>query len=122
MAAPMDFGLTAADGTRLHGQGWMPEPAWGVIVIFHGIAEHGGRYAWLADRANARGIGVLTVDLRGHGRSPGERSYVERFDDYLLDVDALWARARELAQGMPLFLMGHSMGGAIALRWVAQGR
>ncbi|MBK8761554.1 MAG: alpha/beta hydrolase [Sulfuritalea sp.] len=122
MAAPMDFGLTAADGTRLHGQGWMPEPAWGVIVIVHGIAEHGGRYAWLADRANARGIGVLTVDLRGHGRSPGERSYVERFDDYLLDVDALWARARELAAGRPLFLMGHSMGGAIALRWAAQRR
>jgi acylglycerol lipase len=122
MAAALEFALTAADGPRLHGQGWMPEPAWGVIVIVHGIAEHGGRYAWLAERANVRGIGVLTVDLRGHGRSPGERSYVERFDDYLLDVDALWAKAQELAAGRPLFLMGHSMGGAIALRWAAQRR
>jgi alpha-beta hydrolase superfamily lysophospholipase len=122
MAAAMEFALTTADGPRLHGQGWMPEQARGVMVIVHGIAEHGGRYAWLAERANARGIGVLTVDLRGHGRSPGERSYVERFDDYLLDVDALWAKAQELAAGRPLFLMGHSMGGAIALRWAAQRR
>jgi acylglycerol lipase len=88
----------------------MPEQARGVIVMVHGIAEHGGRYAWLAERANARGIGVVTVDLRGHGRSPGERSYVERFDDYLLDVDALWDKARELAAGRPLFLMGPQHG------------
>ncbi|MBN8474306.1 alpha/beta hydrolase [Sulfuritalea sp.] len=122
MAAVIEFGLTAADGLRLHGQGWIPEQACGVMAVVHGIAEHGGRYAWLAARANARGIGVATVDLRGHGRSPGERSYVEGFDDYLLDVDALWVKAGELAAGRPLFLMGHSMGGAIALRWAAQRR
>ncbi len=100
----------------------MPDGARALIAVVHGIAEHGGRYAWLAAQANARGVGVITVDLRGHGLSPGERSYVERFDDYLLDVDALWARALELAAGRPLFLMGHSMGGAIALRWTAQRR
>jgi alpha-beta hydrolase superfamily lysophospholipase len=100
----------------------MPDGARAVIAVVHGIAEHGGRYAWLAAQANAQGIGVITVDLRGHGRSPGERSYVERFNDYLLDVDALRARAGELAAGRPLFLMGHSMGGAIVLRWAAQRR
>jgi acylglycerol lipase len=90
-----------------------------VIAVVHGIAEHGGRYAWLAERACAQGVGLVTLDLRGHGRSPGERSYVERFDDYLLDVDSLWAKALEIGAGKPLFLMGHSMGGAIALRWAA---
>lgn len=65
---------------------------------------------------------MVTLDLRGHGRSPGERSYVERFDDYLLDVDSLMAKAREITAGKPLFLMGHSMGGAIALRWAATRR
>jgi alpha-beta hydrolase superfamily lysophospholipase len=47
---------------------------------------------------------VVSVDLRGHGRSPGDRSYVERFDDYLLDVDALLVKAREVAAGRPVFL------------------
>ncbi|MBI5900029.1 MAG: lysophospholipase [Rhodocyclales bacterium] len=112
--------LPTADGLRLYPHAWVAPSSIAVIAVVHGIAEHGGRYAWLAARANAQGIGLLTVDLRGHGRSPGERSYVERFDDYLLDVDALWARAQELAAGRPLFLLGHSMGGAIALRWIAQ--
>ena len=114
--------LATADGVNLAGRSWMPAQAEAVIAVVHGIAEHGGRYAWLAQQACALGLGVVTVDLRGHGRSPGERSYVERFDDYLLDVDALWARAGELAAGRPMFLMGHSMGGAIALRWAAQRR
>jgi alpha-beta hydrolase superfamily lysophospholipase len=118
----LGLSLATADGVSLAGRNWMPAQADAVIAVVHGIAEHGGRYAWLAAQANARGVGVVTVDLRGHGLSPGERSYVERFDDYLLDVDALWARALELAAGRPLFLMGHSMGGAIALRWTAQRR
>jgi alpha-beta hydrolase superfamily lysophospholipase len=120
--APREFSVATADDLALAGRAWMPDGACAVIAVVHGIAEHGGRYAWLAAQANAQGIGVITVDLRGHGRSPGERSYVERFDDYLLDVDALWVRAGELAAGRPLFLMGHSMGGAIALRWAAQRR
>ena len=114
--------LNTADGLSLAGRVWMPETPRAIIALVHGIAEHSGRYAFLAERANQRGLGVVSVDLRGHGRSPGERSYVERFDDYLLDVDALLAKATELAVGRPVFLMGHSMGGAIALRWVAQRR
>ena len=116
------FELRTADGFDLAAQAWLPPAPRALVALVHGIAEHGGRYAWLAAQANAQGVGVVTVDLRGHGSSPGERSYVERFDDYLLDVDALWARAQELAAGRPLFLMGHSMGGAIALRWAAQRR
>jgi alpha-beta hydrolase superfamily lysophospholipase len=116
----LQFELHAADGLGLYGQAWMPPRARAVIALVHGIAEHAGRYAFLAERANRREFGVVAVDLRGHGRSPGERSYVERFDDYLLDVDALLTKAQELAAGGPVFLMGHSMGGAIALRWLTQ--
>ncbi|MDP2808543.1 MAG: lysophospholipase [Rhodocyclaceae bacterium] len=116
----LPFELRTADGVCLSGQAWMPPTARAIVAVVHGIAEHSGRYAFLAERANQRGLGVVSVDLRGHGRSPGERSYVERFDDYLLDVDALLGQAHELAAGRPVFLMGHSMGGAIALRWVAQ--
>jgi alpha-beta hydrolase superfamily lysophospholipase len=116
------FELNTADGLSLSARAWMPETPRAIVALVHGIAEHSGRYAFLAERANQNELGVVSVDLRGHGRSPGERSYVERFDDYLLDVDALLAKARELAAGRPVFLMGHSMGGAIALRWVAQRR
>lgn len=116
------FELRAADGVSLSGQAWMPPTVQAVVAVVHGIAEHSGRYAALAGQANQRGLGVVSLDLRGHGRSPGERSYVERFDDYLLDVDALLAKTQELAAGRPVFLMGHSMGGAIALRWLTQRR
>ncbi|MCX7155129.1 MAG: lysophospholipase [Rhodocyclales bacterium] len=118
----LPFELRAADGVSLSGQAWMPPTVHAVVAVVHGIAEHSGRYAFLAERANQRGLGVVSVDLRGHGRSPGERSWVERFDDYLLDVDALLAKAQELAVGRRVFLMGHSMGGAIALRWLVQRR
>ncbi|MCW0073020.1 lysophospholipase, partial [Burkholderia pseudomallei] len=65
-----------------------------------------------AGSLNAAGIAVLAIDLRGHGQSPGKRAWVDRFDDYLNDADALVAEA---ARGnTPLFLMGHSMGGAVA--------
>lgn len=119
MSEAQSFELQTADGMSLSARTWMPETPRAIVALVHGIAEHSGRYAFLAERANQRGLGVVSVDLRGHGRSPGERSYVERFDDYLLDVDALLAKARELAGDRPVFLMGHSMGGAIALRWLA---
>lgn len=116
------FETRTVDAVALVGRDWrVPQPR-AVLAVVHGIAEHSGRYQWLAERANARGLGVVAVDLRGHGRSPGDHCYVERFDDYLLDVDALMARAHEMAAGRPVFLMGHSMGGAIALRWQAKRR
>lgn len=118
----LGFELRAADGTSLTGQAWMPPTVRAVVAVVHGIAEHSGRYGFLAQRAGARGVGLVAVDLRGHGRSPGERSYVERFEDYLLDVDALLRQALEFAAGRPVFLMGHSMGGAIALRWLTLRR
>lgn len=113
------FELRTADGLGIAAQSWLSPDCRAMIAVVHGIAEHSGRYAWLAEHANRRGLALVSADLRGHGRSPGERSYVERFDDYLADVDALVLKARELATGRPLFLMGHSMGGAIALRWLA---
>lgn len=114
------FELHTADGVTLAAQSWKPPQPRAVLALVHGLAEHSGRYWFLAEQAYARGLAVVAVDLRGHGRTPGKRSYVERFDDYLLDVDALMTAAHEMAAGCPVFLMGHSMGGAIALRWLAR--
>ncbi|HDR9097087.1 TPA: lysophospholipase [Burkholderia vietnamiensis] len=108
--------LRTADGLELASYRWPAAdgsaPPRATVALVHGLAEHAGRYERLAARLNAAGISVLAIDLRGHGRSPGKRAWVERFDDYLNDADALVAEA---ARGnTPLFLMGHSMGGAIA--------
>ncbi|WP_175720518.1 alpha/beta hydrolase [Burkholderia anthina] len=114
--APRMGRLRTADGLELASYRWPAgdgtAPPRATIALVHGLAEHAGRYAALAARLNAAGIEVLAIDLRGHGQSPGKRAWVERFDGYLNDADALVAAAAR--DDTPLFLMGHSMGGAIA--------
>ncbi|MEM5405764.1 lysophospholipase [Paraburkholderia unamae] len=92
------------------------------IALIHGLAEHAGRYAALAARLNAAGIDVYAIDLRGHGLAPGRRTWIAHFDEYLDDAEALFAHASAqcATQGTPLFLMGHSMGGAIAALYAVE--
>ncbi len=108
--------LTTADGVALPLYRWRPAgPPRAAIALIHGLAEHALRYAGLAERLNAAGIELFAIDLRGHGRAPGRRAWVTRFDDYLADAQALVDHAADACGGtIPLFLMGHSMGGAIA--------
>ncbi len=97
-------GWAAADGGR--------QTPRATVALLHGLAEHARRYDALAARLAAAGIELVAIDLRGHGCSPGRRTWVDRFDQYLDDADALVSFARR--EDVPLFLMGHSMGGAIA--------
>ncbi len=107
--------IRAADGTELAAFRWRGASApRATVALVHGLAEHAGRYDALAARLVAADIELVAVDLRGHGRSPGERAWVERFDAYLDDADALLAFAARDGASAPRFLMGHSMGGAIA--------
>ncbi|HEF5787313.1 hydrolase [Burkholderia multivorans] len=114
--APHIGRLRTADGVELASYRWPANARAAApratVALLHGLAEHAGRYAPLAARLNAAGIDLLAIDLRGHGRSPGKRAWVARFDEYLDDADALVAEAARAST--PLFLMGHSMGGAIA--------
>ncbi|MDE1183607.1 alpha/beta hydrolase [Paraburkholderia sp.] len=87
-------------------------PRIATVALVHGLAEHAGRYAALAARLNAAGVELVAIDLRGHGDAPGKRARIQRFDDYLHDTAALLEDASH--SDAPLFLMGHSMGGAIA--------
>lgn len=116
------FSLTTSDGLVLPGRAWLPDEASAVIVLVHGLGEHSGRYIRFAAKAIERGVAIVSADLRGHGRSPGEPCYINAFSDYLADTDALVAKAREIAGSLPLFMMGHSLGGAIAMRWLAERR
>jgi len=111
--APQRTSVTTADGLALPLYRWQPKgPTRATVALLHGLAEHAGRYAALAGRLNSAGIEMVAIDLRGHGDAPGKRAYVKRFDDYLLDAQALLDAAAQSCA--PLFLMGHSMGGAVA--------
>jgi alpha-beta hydrolase superfamily lysophospholipase len=106
------------DGTRLYWQGWEPdEPARGTAVIVHGAAEHGGRYAYVAERLVAAGYGAYALDHRGHGRSDGPRAMIERLDQLVDDLGLFLTRVRERHGGERPFLVGHSLGGAVALTY-----
>lgn len=117
------WSVTTADGVVLPLYRWQPAgAARATVALVHGLAEHAGRYAPLAERLNAAGIELVAIDLRGHGKAPGERAWIERFDDYLHDCRALVDAAGRIAEqsGTPLFLMGHSMGGAIAALYAVE--
>lgn len=85
------------------------------IVIAHGLGEHGGRYRRVAEFLVDRGCVVYAIDHRGHGRSAGPRAFIDRLDYAVADLDQLVDLARRERPGQKLFLLGHSMGGALAL-------
>jgi len=84
------------------------------LVIAHGYAEHGGRYEKVGAQLAAGGIAAWTVDVRGHGASSGERASVDDVSQLVADVGTLLDRARAAHPGLPVFVLGHSMGGLIA--------
>lgn len=107
--------LRAADGLDLYTQSWRPAgPVRGAVVLVHGLKDHSARYAELAHDLAAHGLAVHALDLRGHGRSPGERALVGALADYVADLHLFITQVRAAEPGVPLFLFGHSMGGAIA--------
>ena len=98
---------------------WTPDdaPARAVIVLVHGLGEHSGRYDHVVARLVGEGYAVHAADHRGHGRSDGPRALIEDMDDVVADVDTLVDRAAAAEPGVPVFMLGHSMGGLIALRY-----
>lgn len=116
--------LSAVDGTPLKGDSYVPTAGAtrGVAVVVPGYCDHRGRYRHVAAHLVAAGYQVLTCDLRGHGESAGVRGFVQRFSDYVDDLRAFVSEARRLAgpggTGSKPLLVGHSMGGLVALQYV----
>ncbi|QNP69038.1 alpha/beta hydrolase [Streptomyces roseirectus] len=92
-----------------------PAPRY-IALLVHGYGEHLGRYAELAGVLHAHGATVLGPDHAGHGLSDGERVLVEDFEDVVTDVEQVAALARAAHPGLPLVVVGHSMGGLISAR------
>lgn len=85
-----------------------------VIVICHGVNSHGGQYFWVAEQFVKSGFAVYALDLRGRGKSEGERFYVENVADYVSDVAGTVRIAKSRHPGLPVFLLGHSAGGVVS--------
>jgi acylglycerol lipase len=102
-------------GLTINVRSWRPAGTpRAVVVICHGVKSHSGYYGWAADQLVAEGLAVYALDLHGRGKSDGERFYLEKFQDYLDDVDATMTLAKSREPGLPVFLLGHSAGGVIS--------
>jgi len=114
---PAEGRIQTPDGLGLRTLAWSVESPRAAVVIVHGLGEHAGRYDHVARALNEAGISVFGYDQRGHGGSQGPRGHAPQFKALLNDLDLAWAAAsRDLGQ-QPTFLLGHSMGGLVALAW-----
>lgn len=103
------------DGLKIHLRSWKPDGApRAVVVICHGVNSHGGQYLWAAGELVKKGHAVFALDLRGRGKSEGERFYVDDIADYVADVAGTVKIAKARHPGLPVFLLGHSAGGVVS--------
>ena len=113
--------LQTDDRIALYLHEWpAPGAARGTVLVVHGLGEHIGRYHALAAELNAAGWHVAGYDHRGHGRSDGKRGRIPDAESMLRDLAAVIDHFRERFPG-PLILLGHSMGGLVIGRFVAEG-
>ncbi|MBA3894801.1 MAG: alpha/beta hydrolase [Gemmatimonadales bacterium] len=105
-----------AGGLSLFRRTWRPVAgARAVLINIHGLGDHSGLYPSLVEHFTARGIAVYGFDVRGNGRSPGQRAYVERWDEYREDLECFVGTVGRDEPGLPVFLLGNSLGGLIVL-------
>ena len=102
-------------GLNMVFRSWRPtDTPRGIVVIVPGFNSHSAYYAWAAEQFVASGLAVYALDLRGRGKSDGERFYVEKFADYVSDVATFVTLAKSQDPGLRVFLLGHSAGGVVA--------
>lgn len=113
--------FTGVRGTRIVYDAWAPDgEVTGLVVLSHGLGEHARRYDHVIDRLGGLGLTVYALDHRGHGRSGGKRLELKSWSDYVEDLHELFRIARAAHPGTTTFLLGHSMGGAIALSYALE--
>jgi len=106
-------------GVTIATRTWRPDSGIrGIMILIHGFNSHSGYFAWVAEQFAASGFATYALDHRGRGKSGGERFYVEHFSDWLADVDTLIGIARSETPDMPVYVLGHSVGGVIASSYV----
>lgn len=113
----------ARDGADIFVRSWLPDSdPKAAIALIHGLGEHSGRYQHVADHFTRAGYMVESIDLRGHGRTPGPRGHIRSIGILLQDIDLLLAKISQTYPGAPRFLYGHSLGGILALGYALRFR
>ncbi len=109
-------------GLEIFIQQWVvPNPV-ASLVIAHGLGEHSGRYGNLINWLSGKRISIYALDHRGHGRSAGKRGHVADFNDYVDDLSFFMNRVFDENPGLPVFLLGHSMGGVISMLYALRSQ
>jgi acylglycerol lipase len=107
--------LESVGGLKIFVRWWRPDgAARGVVVIVHGFNSHSGEYGWVAEQFAADGLAVYAGDLRGRGKSDGERFFVNSLGEWLSDVGTVVTLAKSREPGLPVFILGHSAGGVVS--------
>jgi acylglycerol lipase len=110
-----------ASGRSAYWQAWLPlDNVRAVVVIVHGLHEHSARYAHVGARLSEAGFAAYAADHRGHGRSDGRRANIERMTLIVGDLGYFVRFAAEHHPGVPVFMVGHSLGGLIALQYATE--
>jgi acylglycerol lipase len=117
----VDGRFPGASGGEIYWQAWLPDTPSAVVLLSHGLGEHSGRYGHVADRLNRSAYALYAVDHRGHGKSDGTPGRIDSFAGVRADLDRLRELAGETYQHVPFFLLGHSLGGLIALDYATSG-
>jgi lysophospholipase len=105
------------DGVNLFYRGWIPKKPRALLILIHGAGEHSGRYSNIGEVCMDHQIALIAPDLRGFGQSEGRRGHVNHFKDYLDDLETLIKLFHVQYESIPLFLLGHSFGGLIVIRY-----
>lgn len=113
--------VAAVDGVRLHIHRWTPEstPRF-IVMIVHGVGEHAGRYAHVAEYFNGLGAVVIAPDHRNHGLSEGERMHVKHLPDAVRDMNLPFDAIRADYPGLPAYIFAHSMGSLLGLMFAVE--
>lgn len=109
--------FSGANGLQLFYQAWLPAGGRrdAVLVNLHGLGDHSGLYPNLATHFPTRRLALYAYDMRGNGRSPGQRAYLSGWHEYRDDLRAFLNLVWEWEAGMPVFLLGNSLGGLVVL-------
>lgn len=113
--APSEETVEGKDGNAIFFRCWRPEgPPSALVVICHGVNSHSGQYDWTARQLVGNGFAVYALDLRGRGKSSGQRFYVGDIEEYVGDLATLIDLAKTREPGLKVFLLGHSAGGVVS--------
>jgi acylglycerol lipase len=115
MPAPTQETVQNTSGQTIFFRSWRPEQnPRATVFIVPGFNAHSAYYEWVAEQFVGDGLIVYAIDLRGRGHSDGERFYVEAFEDYVRDVEAVMKVVASRETNNPVIMLGHSAGGVVA--------